>query len=106
RGRGGDAMARRYAEANFPVYEIWSWYKREVAAATDAAIAPHWWAYGVYQDGSPIAKAHRLLYRSRPDLQAAFPDPYAAGPDSFQAGMAGQAAGKAPLQRIPGTVPS
>jgi hypothetical protein len=87
-GPVGDAMTRRYAGDNFPVYEIWSWYKREVAAATEAAIAPRWWAYGAYQDGAPIAKAHRLLYRGRPDLQAAFPDPYAAGPDSFQARMA------------------
>ena len=31
-GAVGDAMTRRYAGRNFPVYEIWSWYKREVTA--------------------------------------------------------------------------
>jgi hypothetical protein len=84
-GEVGDAMTRRYAGDNFPVYELWSWYKREIAAATDAVIPSRWWAFGAYQDGQPIEKAHRLLYRERADLQAEFPDPYAAGPDGFRA---------------------
>jgi len=87
-GELGDAMTRRYAGDNFAVYEIWSWYKRQVAAATDPAISSRWWAYGVYRDGRPIERAHRLLYRARPDLQAAYPDPFGAGPNSFQAQLA------------------
>jgi len=79
----GDVMTKRYAGANFHVYEIWSWYKRQVAAATDALIPERWWAYGAYADGAPIEKAHRVLYRARPDLQAAFPDPFAAGRGSY-----------------------
>lgn len=84
-GEVGDAMTRRYAGDNFPVYELWSWYKREIAAATDTVIPARWWAFGVYTDGQPIEKAHRLLYRERTDLQAEFPDPYAAGPGGFRA---------------------
>jgi hypothetical protein len=91
-GEVGDAMTRRYAGDNFPVYEIWSWYKREVAAATDPAIPARWWAYGAYADGAPIERAHRLLYRGRQDLQAAFPDPYADGPDSFRRWVEGMSA--------------
>jgi hypothetical protein len=91
-GEVGDAMTRRYAGDNFPVYELWSWYKREVAAATDPAIPSRWWAYGVYQDGRPIEKAHRLLYRHRADLQAEFPDPYAAGPGGFRTWLGENAA--------------
>jgi hypothetical protein len=87
-GEVGDAMTRRYARDNFPVYEIWSWYRREIAEATDPAIPPDWWAYGVYADGRPIKREHRLLYRGRPDLQAAFPDPYDASPDGFRAWLA------------------
>jgi hypothetical protein len=60
-----------------------------VAEATDPAIPPRWWAYGAYRDGAPIEKAHRLLYRSRADLQAAFPDPYDDGPDSFRLWLSG-----------------
>jgi hypothetical protein len=77
-GPMGDAMTKKYGGRNFPVYEIWSWYKRQVTEATDAAIPERWWAYGVYSDGAPIEKAHRVLYRERPDLQAAFPDPFQA----------------------------
>lgn len=80
----GDAMTKRYAGKNFPVYEIWSWYKRQVSAVTEPAIPDRWWAYGVYADGAPIEKAHRLLYRQRADLQDAFPDPFASGPGTFQ----------------------
>jgi hypothetical protein len=77
-------MTKRYAGRNFPVYEIWSWYKRQVGAATDPAIPERWWAYGAYEDGRSIDKAERVLYRERADLQAAFPNPFASGPGSFQ----------------------
>ena len=75
-GPMGDAMTRKYGAENFPVYEIWNWYRRQVAAATDPAIPAGWWAYGVYSDGEPIQKPHRELYRARGDLQAAFPTPF------------------------------
>jgi len=75
-GPMGDAMTKKYGGTNFPVYEIWRWYKAQVGEATDPAIPPGWWAYGAYSDGAPIEKAHRVLYRERADLQAAFPDPY------------------------------
>lgn len=84
-GPTGDAMTKRYAGDNYPVYEIWSWYKRLVAAATDPAIPERYWAYGVYADGTPIPRAHRLAYRAKPDLHVRFADPYASGPDGFAA---------------------
>jgi len=80
----GDVMTKKYAGSNFPVYEIWGWYKRQVTAATDAAIPQRYWAYETYADGSPIEKPHRVLYRQRGDLQAAYPDPFAAGPGSYR----------------------
>lgn len=83
-GPTGDTMTRRYAGRNFQVYEIWNWYKRQVTAATDTGIPERWWAYGVYEDGQPIAKRERVLYRERQDLQEAFPNPFASGRGSFQ----------------------
>ena len=80
----GDTMTRRYAGANFPVYEIWSWYKRQVTAVTDPTIPERYWAFAAYEDGRPIAKAERVLYRERTDLQQAFPNPFASGRGSFQ----------------------
>jgi hypothetical protein len=75
----GDAMTQKYAGENFAVYEIWDWYRRQVARHRLEGCPPRYWAYGSYSDGTPIEKAHRVLYRSRPDLQAAFPDPFDAG---------------------------
>jgi hypothetical protein len=83
-GPTGDTMTRKYAADNYPVYEIWNWYKRQVAAATEDAIPERYWAYDSYADGSKIEKEHRVLYRERGDLRAAFPDPFAAGRGSFR----------------------
>ena len=84
----GDTMTKKYAGQNFPVYEIWSWYKRLVGAATEPAIPERYWAYEAYEDGAKIAKPERVLYRQRQDLQAAFPNPFASGRGSFQEWLA------------------
>lgn len=83
-GPTGDVMTRKYAGDNYPVYEIWNWYKRQVAAATEGAIPDRYWAYDSYADGSKIEKDHRVLYRQRGDLREAFPDPFTAGRGSFR----------------------
>lgn len=80
----GDTMTQRYARDNIEVYEIWAWYHREVEAATDARIPAGWWHYAAFDDGAPISKEMRVLYRERPDLQKAFPDPRSTGENSFR----------------------
>jgi hypothetical protein len=87
-GPTGDAMTKRYAGENFHVYEIWGWYKQQVFLATDDLIPGRWWAFATYDDGHPITKADRVLYRQRPDLQAAFANPFAVGPGSYRAWLA------------------
>ena len=89
-GALGDTMTQRYAGTNYPVYEIWSWYKRQVEAATDPAIPDGYWAHGVYADGTLIPKADRVLYRERADLQLAFPDPFVCGPGSYRDWLASE----------------
>ena len=84
-GPMGDAMTRKYGAENFPVYEIWRWYRGQVEAATDPWIPERWWAFGRYADGAPIEKPHRELYRARADLQAAFPDPFDTDRGGFRA---------------------
>ena len=42
-----------------------------------------WWYYNRFTDGRTITRAHRLLYRQRPDLENGFPDPFVAGPGSY-----------------------
>jgi hypothetical protein len=72
----GDAMTQRYARENFEVYEIWSWYRRQIDRFSEAAIPAGWWKYGTFSNGAYVPKAARVLYRERPDLQMAFADPF------------------------------
>lgn len=83
-GRVGDTMTRRYAKQNFPVYELWSWYRRQVEEATSASVPEGYWAFGRFESGMPIPKAARELYRHRVDLNQAFSNPYQSGPGSFE----------------------
>ena len=84
-GPVGDIMTQRYAGAETPVYEIWAWYKRAVAAEDDPRIPPRWWYYAAFDDGREVPRAVRRLYRERIDLRRAFPDPLATGRNSFAA---------------------
>ncbi|MBB3891554.1 hypothetical protein GGQ61_002282 [Phenylobacterium haematophilum] len=82
-GATGDTMTRRYAGDNHAVYEIWRWYKEQVDAARDPIIPEPYWAYGAYSDGTPIQKAHRLIWRGRADLRAQIADPFGAEAGGF-----------------------
>lgn len=72
----GDTMTRRYAREQIVVYELWRWYRQQVTRETSSGIPDRYWAFGHFEDGTPIERSHRLLYRDRKDLQAAFPNPF------------------------------
>jgi hypothetical protein len=72
----GNVMTERYAGENFEVHELVGWYRREVAAAALPEAEAHRWHYGHWADGTPIPRAARLLWRTRPDLRRAFADPF------------------------------
>ena len=82
-GPVGDVMTQRYAGDNTEVYELWFWYRHAVAAATDPRIPSGWWHYGRFDNGVPIPKQARVLYRDRPDLRDSFPDPFQSGTGSY-----------------------
>lgn len=84
-GPVGDTMTARYAGDNIEIYELWWWYRHQVAAATDPAIPKGWWYYGSFDNGVKIPKSVRELYRDRKDLRAAFPSPRTTSPDSLLA---------------------
>lgn len=83
-GRVGDTMTRRYAKTNFPVYELWAWYRSQVQAATSESIPRGYWAFDRFKSSTVIPKSARELYRHRVDLQRTFEDPFASGPGSFE----------------------
>jgi len=82
-GPTADIMTKRYAGYNFPVYEIWNWYRRRVSEMSVPSIPQGYWGYGTYSNGVPVAKEHRLLYRREKHLQDLFADPFQAGAGSF-----------------------
>ncbi len=79
----GDIMTDRYAKGRLAILEVWNWYKRMIAAMELPNIPNRYWVYGKFEDGTPIKRSVRLLYRGRYDLQAAFPNPFAAGEGSY-----------------------
>jgi hypothetical protein len=79
----GLGMVNKYAKDNIHVYELVSWYKHWLGRFTSPQIPRKWWHYGRFQNGEPIRKEHRLLYRGWPDLQQSYPDPFAAGEKSY-----------------------
>ncbi|MEJ1935709.1 hypothetical protein WDZ92_36415 [Nostoc sp. NIES-2111] len=80
----GATMTSRYAKGALDVYELWWWYRREVEANRDPRIPHGWWAYSTFEDGEPIQKELRVLYRDRADLKNAFASPFSSGPNSFK----------------------
>lgn len=71
----GDMMTQRYARDNTEVYELWWWYRQQIECATDDRIPNRYWHYGHFDNGSPIPKPVRELYRDRQDLRKAFRNP-------------------------------
>jgi len=75
-GPVGDTMTQKYADENFEVYELWSWYRRQVEKHAEPAIPKGWWLYGLYANQERIVREDRLWYRNRIDLKRRFGDPF------------------------------
>jgi hypothetical protein len=78
----GDAMIERYAGANITASELLAWYRRQIRRPSRFANQP--WHYGRFDDGSPIPRPVRLLWRADPELAERFPHPFATGPNSLK----------------------
>lgn len=82
--RGACAAMIDVHVAHSPVLrEFLDWYLARCDAFGQQTLGTWPWAWGVYADGTPIAREHRRLYRLRADLQATFADPYRAGSGSY-----------------------
>ena len=69
-------MAAKHAGNNRAVSGLINWYSKQTASLSKDPLTQIPWAYGFFSDGSPITKAHRIIYRERIDLQNSFPDPF------------------------------
>lgn len=81
----GEAMLERYCGGRYEVFELLRWYRAKLIEKKPEGLPEGWWSYGRYDDGTPIPRAHRLQWRDRLDLHAAFPNPFAVTPNGYKA---------------------
>lgn len=77
-------MAHKNAVGSPAVADLIDWYEKRIEVAESDPISQWPWAFGRFEDGSPIGRHHRWLYREHRDLQQAFPDPYRSGSGTLQ----------------------
>ena len=80
-----EVMLRKYGKESPVLFQLREWYLKQLEENGQSTIGDTPWAYACFENGEPIQKRHRLIYRARQDLQKAFPDPLAvpSGKDSF-----------------------
>ena len=69
-------MTERYAGDTIEVYELVTWYKRQIVLATLPSVEGHVWHYAFFDGGTKIPLPARLLFRRRQDLYDKFDDPF------------------------------
>lgn len=81
-------MTGKYSACNPSVNALVTWYENETSDWQSDPLSRQPWAFGQFDDGAKINRAHRLIYRSRADLQQRYPCPFAAnqGDESTYAG--------------------
>ena len=83
-------MAWKHAAGQPTVLALINWYAETIASLGKDPLCAVPWAFGCYDDGSPITPPARLVYRERIDLQRAFPDPFATSNGGYKAWWEGQ----------------
>jgi hypothetical protein len=71
-----ETMLKLYGRSSPVLFELRRWYLAECERMGQAYLGSLPCVYSRFGNGQPIAKVQRVLYRERPDLQAAFPDPF------------------------------
>lgn len=96
-------MTGKYCSDNPSVSMLVSWYESKTSGWRDDPLSRQPWAFGQFADGAKIGRAHRLIFRSRTDLQRRYPDPFAAdhGDDETYAGWCRQRGPKEYPELIP-----
>lgn len=73
-----ETMLQAYGRKSPVLERFRHWYVRECEAMGQSQLGARTWLYSRFDNGAPIGKAQRRLYRDRADLQQAFKDPFAA----------------------------
>jgi hypothetical protein len=71
-----ETMLSIYGKKSPVLFDLRRWYIDECEKQGQSVMGQIPWAHGTYQNGDPITKVQRIVYRERLDLQRAFPEPY------------------------------
>jgi hypothetical protein len=71
-----ETMLKLYGHESPVLFDLRQWYLAECERMGQLRLGRMPSVYASYDNGQPITKAQRLLYRERQDLQDAFPDPF------------------------------
>jgi len=82
-GGAQEVMLKKYAAKDSVLFDLRHWYIEECQRMGQEQLGQRPSRYHAFDNGEPITKAHRILYRSRLDLQRAFPQPFQAAGDSY-----------------------
>lgn len=69
-------VAQHYAVNSPVVFQMIDWYEAAIKVAAVDPLSQHQWAFAKFDNGEPISKLQRRVYRTREDLQQAFPEPF------------------------------
>jgi hypothetical protein len=69
-------MLDRYGKESPVLFDLRDWYIAECEKYGQSLLGKRPGKWGTFDDGQPITRDHRLLFRERADLQRAFPNPY------------------------------
>lgn len=75
-GGAQEVMLGRYGRSSPVLFKLREWYISACQAQGQDSLGTRPSIYASFDNGEPIARLHRLLYRERDDLRAAFPDPF------------------------------
>ncbi len=71
-------MIEKYCAKNAALRNLITWYEENTRHCDEDPLSRQPWSFGQFEDGEKINRAHRLIYRSRADIQKRFPDPFSA----------------------------
>ncbi len=79
----GQTMLERYTSGRLEVFELLKWYRGCLATNAVSGLPPDWWAFHTYSDGSPIARAHRVAFRTHESFRERYENPFLVGAKSI-----------------------
>ncbi len=78
-----EVMLKKYAATDSVLFDLRRWYIAECQRLGQEELGSRRCRYDTFDNGERIARAQRILYRSRLDLQRAFPHPFRAEGHSY-----------------------